>query len=149
MTYSQISVCKGNFRWSMGHRLLNYDGPCRFLHGHNFEAEVEFVANLSDSGTIIESMVVDFSLMKEIIQPIIDKWDHCLMLNSEDNIINVLQSSHAKIITVKGNPTAENIAQILAKEVDERLILKKIGPKVRKIRVTLWETPTNKATVWR
>ena len=44
-----------------GHRLLNYDGKCRHLHGHNARAEIELNSEeLDDRG-----MVFDFSDIKK------------------------------------------------------------------------------------
>ena len=42
--------------FAYGHRLINYDGKCRFLHGHNGILEVDIASDeLDDCG-----MVVDF-----------------------------------------------------------------------------------------
>ena len=43
-----------------GHRLLNYDGKCRHLHGHNGRAVITLSAPALDG----LGMVVDFSLLK-------------------------------------------------------------------------------------
>ena len=40
-----------------GHRLLNYDGKCRFLHGHNGRAVIKIAAETLDE----RGMVFDFS----------------------------------------------------------------------------------------
>jgi len=39
-----------------GHRLLNYDGVCKHLHGHNAIVEVDIRSNTLDE----RNMVVDF-----------------------------------------------------------------------------------------
>lgn len=53
-----------------GHRLLNYDGKCRHLHGHNGKAVITLEApRLDELG-----MVVDFSQVKQVLGKWID--DH-------------------------------------------------------------------------
>ena len=42
-----------------GHRLLNYEGKCRHLHGHNGLLEVELYSKTLDS----KGMVMDLSLI--------------------------------------------------------------------------------------
>ena len=46
-----------------GHRLLNYPGKCRHLHGHNGRVVITFEASgLDDRG-----MVLDFSEIKRMV----------------------------------------------------------------------------------
>src|SRR6185437_11353099 len=47
-----------------GHRLLNYDGKCRHLHGHNGRA----VITLQGAGLDRCGMLVDFGEIKEKVQ---------------------------------------------------------------------------------
>ena len=52
-----------------GHRLLNYDGKCRHLHGHNGRAVIVFESpKLDDRG-----MVLDFSDIKQVVSRWIDE----------------------------------------------------------------------------
>ena len=59
MTYRvtvQIHFC-------YGHRLLNYAGKCRYLHGHNGRAVIAIEsAQLDERG-----MVLDFSEIKNVV----------------------------------------------------------------------------------
>ena len=50
-------------RFCYGHRLLNYDGKCRHLHGHNGLAIIALEAPRLDS----LGMVVDFSQIKRVV----------------------------------------------------------------------------------
>ena len=46
-----------------GHRLLNYEGKCRHLHGHNGRAVIKIASGeLDDRG-----MVLDFSDIKSVV----------------------------------------------------------------------------------
>ena len=50
-------------RFCYGHRLLNYDGKCRHLHGHNGRAVITLEADRLDT----LGMVVDFSAIKRVV----------------------------------------------------------------------------------
>src|SRR5260370_40930733 len=61
-----------------GHRLLNYDGKCRHLHGHNGRAVITLEAQDLDS----LGMVMDFSQIKRVLQSWIDEaLDHKMLLH--------------------------------------------------------------------
>ena len=52
-----------------GHRLLDYDGVCRHLHGHNAVVEIEVRADVLDE----RNMVVDFLDIKRVLKAWIDR----------------------------------------------------------------------------
>ena len=59
-----------------GHRLLNYDGKCRHLHGHNGRAVITLEAPQLDA----LGMVVDFSRIKRVVGGWIDEaLDHKML----------------------------------------------------------------------
>ena len=70
-----------------GHRLLNYEGKCRHLHGHNGRAVVTLEApTLDDKG-----MLVDFGEIKHHVQRWIDETlDHTMLLCKTDPILPLL-----------------------------------------------------------
>ena len=93
-----------------GHRLLNYDGKCRHLHGHNGKA----VITLEAPGLDELGMVVDFSDVKRIIGKWIDdSLDHRMLLHKDDPIIPELVRQNEPFVTLDVNPTAENIARLI------------------------------------
>jgi 6-pyruvoyltetrahydropterin/6-carboxytetrahydropterin synthase len=118
-----------------GHRLLNYAGKCRHLHGHNGKAVVTLEApSLDDLG-----MVVDFSAIKRIVGKWIDEaLDHRLLLHRLDPIIPELERQGEPFVTLDANPTAENIARLIYEQSSAR------GLPVTE--VTLWETENSFAT---
>ncbi|HEY8503651.1 MAG TPA: 6-carboxytetrahydropterin synthase, partial [Gemmataceae bacterium] len=60
-----------------GHRLLDYDGKCRHLHGHNGRAVVTLESEALDA----LGMVVDFTRIKELVSAWIDaELDHKMIL---------------------------------------------------------------------
>ncbi|MFQ6672646.1 MAG: 6-pyruvoyl tetrahydropterin synthase family protein, partial [Candidatus Tectimicrobiota bacterium] len=89
-----------------GHRLLNYDGPCRWLHGHNGLVEVELAAETLDE----RGMVCDFTAVKDILKAWIDEHlDHKMILHRADPLVSTLQESGEPLYLLEENPTAEAI----------------------------------------
>ena len=68
------------FRIPVGHRLSCHQGLCKNIHGHNLKLQVSLKSeSLNDN-----YMVIDFADLKEMVNKIIKKWDHCLILNESD-----------------------------------------------------------------
>lgn len=93
-----------------GHRLLNYAGKCRFLHGHNGKAVIVLAGrDLDDRG-----MLVDFSDIKKSIATWIDATlDHRMILHERDPVVDFLRSQQEPILVIDENPTAETIARMI------------------------------------
>ena len=117
-----------------GHRLLNYDGKCKNLHGHNARLEIEIASEaLDDLG-----MVIDFNEVKRIAKGWVDEHlDHKMLLCRDDPLVGVLQAASEPLYLMDGNPTAENIAGLLYRK------LRELGLAVS--RVTVWETVSGAA----
>src|ERR1043166_5549843 len=97
-------------RFCYGHRLLNYDGKCRFLHGHNGKAVITLAADALDG----RGMVVDFSDIKRVIGGWLDSHlDHRMLLHRADPLLAYLQAQGEPVFVMDVNPTAENIAQLI------------------------------------
>jgi 6-pyruvoyltetrahydropterin/6-carboxytetrahydropterin synthase len=118
-----------------GHRLLDHDGVCRHLHGHNAVAEIEVRAETLD----LRDMVVDFGDIKQLVKQWIDReLDHRMILRQDDPLVKALQALGEPVYLLDSNPTAERIARLLFD------VSRKQGLAVE--RVTLWETPSSWAT---
>jgi 6-pyruvoyltetrahydropterin/6-carboxytetrahydropterin synthase len=97
-------------RFCYGHRLLEYDGKCRYLHGHNGRALITLAAASLDP----LGMVVDFSAIKRVVGGWIDsQLDHRMILHRDDPLLPYLQSQGEPIFLMDANPTAENIARLI------------------------------------
>jgi len=118
-----------------GHRLLNYEGKCRHLHGHNGRALI----TLEASGLDDRGMLVDFVDIKREVQAWVDdNLDHNMLLCKDDPILPVLQARGERVFVMDANPTAENIARLIFDRA------RGAGLPVRE--VTLWETPNCQAS---
>ena len=118
-----------------GHRLLNYDGKCKYLHGHNGRAIITI-----ESATLDErGMVLDFSDIKKVVSTWIDeKLDHCMLLQRTDPVVPMLQKMGEPLFLMDENPTAENIAKLIYEFTASR------GFPI--VECQLWETPRCFAT---
>jgi 6-pyruvoyltetrahydropterin/6-carboxytetrahydropterin synthase len=97
-------------RFCYGHRLLNYDGKCRHLHGHNGRAVISLAAANLDA----IAMVVDFSQIKRIVGGWIDAHlDHRMLLHRDDPVLSYLQAQGEPVFVCDANPTAETIARLI------------------------------------
>ena len=112
-----------------GHRLLDYDGKCRHLHGHNGLAVVTLEApNLDAKG-----MLVDFGEIKEKLQRWIDETlDHTMILCRRDPLLSLLQERGERVYVMEDNPTAENIARLIYE--------RGVASGLPVVEVRLWET---------
>jgi 6-pyruvoyltetrahydropterin/6-carboxytetrahydropterin synthase len=116
-------------RFCYGHRLLNYDGKCRNLHGHNGRAVITLAATHLDP----LGMVVDFSRLKQDVGGWIDEHlDHKMLLHKDDPALDFLRHQGEPIHVLEDNPTAENIARLLYE------VTLDLGFPV--VEVRLWET---------
>ncbi len=121
-----------------GHRLLNYEGKCRYLHGHNGCAVIAIeAADLDDRG-----MVLDFSDIKNVVSSWIDdNLDHRMILHRDDPVVPVLRQMGEPMYLIDTNPTAENLAKLIYDFTADH------GFPV--VEVRLWETPNCFATYHR
>lgn len=112
-----------------GHRLLNYPGKCRHLHGHNGRVLVVLEAETLDA----LGMLVDFGEIKrKVEQWIDDNLDHNMLLCKDDPLLPVLLERGERVLEMDQNPTAENIARLIFDRTRES------GLPV--VEVILWET---------
>ena len=118
-----------------GHRLLDYDGKCRHLHGHNGLLEVEIESDSLDH----RGMVMDFNDLRGVVKDWVDgNLDHKMLLHKDDPVAAVLSEIGEPFYPMDDNPTAENILKHIYRQV------KKEGLMISEMR--LWETSSSYAS---
>ncbi|MGD2052775.1 MAG: 6-carboxytetrahydropterin synthase QueD [Gammaproteobacteria bacterium] len=104
--------------FASAHTLRDYPGACSRMHGHNWKVELEVLATALDE----IGMGVDFKQMKAVANEVGDRLDH-RYLNDLEPFTEI-------------NPTAENIAAYMYREIAAKLN----SDTVRVKSLTLWET---------
>jgi len=122
-------------RFCYGHRLINYSGKCKHLHGHNGKAEIELCSNKLDN----KGMVRDFEDIKKTVQLWINETlDHTLILHRNDPLVKLLMGKGERVFIIDSNPTAEAIAKLIFNQTKHL--------KLPVTSVKLWETDNSFAT---
>lgn len=126
-----------DFKWEMGHRLPDHFGKCKNIHGHSYKMMVEFEGKLDSNG-----MIIDYYIVKKIIEPIVEKLDHSFMVNKKDSlVIEFLEKLNSKKIVVNFDSTVENITRYLIGEIKKA----DLPANVKGIKVRVCETPDDYA----
>jgi 6-pyruvoyltetrahydropterin/6-carboxytetrahydropterin synthase len=104
--------------FASAHNLINYQGECENLHGHNWKVEVSIEARELDHA----GLAIDFKILKAETNKLLKSLDHKYL--NEIPPFNDL------------SPSSENIAKFLFYELRKRLDTDNI--KVSEI--TVWES---------
>ena len=95
-----------SFEFAYGHRLLNYDGKCRYLHGHNGVVEIDVESSDLDK----RGMVIDFNEIRDLIRRWVeDSMDHKMILCKKDPMVEVFRKFDQPMYLMAENPIIINI----------------------------------------
>lgn len=128
----------------VGHRLAKHKGKCKNIHGHNYKVEVGVKSNTLNEN----DMVMDFAYLKDVVNKILDHFDHALVLNfTEDKeLVHFLHDHEMKVFPFRpGEPTAELMSEWLYRELVMELAKTEIGTVVEVDFVKIWETDNSYA----
>ena len=130
-------TCTRRIEFDAAHRILNHESKCKMLHGHRYALEIKFAAEKLDG----LGRIIDFGKVRDILGSWVDKHlDHNTILSIKDKNLGekIASETGQKIYYLKENPTAENIAKHIFKEICPKLFAKK---NVRCVAIKLYETP--------
>jgi 6-pyruvoyltetrahydropterin/6-carboxytetrahydropterin synthase len=126
----------------MAHALMGYHGLCKNIHGHTYRLRVTLLGKiLSDYSSAEDGLVIDFSVIKEIVKKnIVDIFDHSLVLRKDSPINDSFDLSqfYQRVIYTDFQPSCENLMMEFKRRMDP---LMPDGVKLAAIR--LEETPTS------
>lgn len=118
-----------DFPFSAAHAIRGHTRGCQNLHGHNYRVRVHLRASRLDE----LGMVLDFADLKQMMQEIVGPFDH--------QVINDIPPFDQR------NTTAELLSEYVFQEVARRLTGMEPGqpgePRVRVVKVEVWETETS------
>ncbi|MBB5252867.1 6-pyruvoyl trahydropterin synthase family protein [Sulfurisphaera ohwakuensis] len=135
----KVKVGLEGFSFDSAHYTLSSEGNQQ-IHGHTYRVSIEVEGESIDENT---GFVIDFDILKKIINDIVKDWDHKLIIPSED--LNQIYFKgpfklDIKVIPYK-YPTAEYIGLEIAKSIYEKL------QKKYKITVKIYEGENNYAII--
>lgn len=104
--------------FAAAHNLLNYEGECENLHGHNWKVEVTVAAKELDEA----GLGIDFKILKKTTCDLLDTLDHKYLNDLEPFLTN--------------SPSSENIAFYLFGKLES--VLNTDNVQVEKVNV--WES---------
>lgn len=140
MNVPDITITR-RFEIDAGHRLLKHGGKCRNYHGHRYVFEVTLGGKLQWDG-----MIIDFGEIKTIIGGWLDEyWDHGMILQAGDPLIDFLRQENCKVFVLAFPPTAENLCAGLTGTIRELLVKNGFGSLLYVVSVVCEETPNCKA----
>lgn len=138
-----ISISK-TFKFECSHRLtLDYDSPCKSLHGHSYTVKVTASSRqLNKNG-----MVLDFSELKRFQKYIDDNLDHATLISDQDErLIEFVKDQDQKHFIMHSNTTSENISKLLC---DEFINMFKNKIDLCSVNVSVKETQNNEVSFMR
>ena len=97
------------------HRNEKADVKCARLHGHTYHVTFELL--FPDEGDI----VMLFSDIDFVLEPIVKAFDHYLILHDEDPLYDLLQGAGEPFISVPWVTSAENLAKYFYREGKKRI----------------------------
>jgi 6-pyruvoyltetrahydropterin/6-carboxytetrahydropterin synthase len=128
-------LIKKEFNIAIGHRLFHHTGKCHNIHGHG----LKIIVRVNGDALNPKGMIIDFYDLKTIAEPIIDVWDHALILNSNDSkLINFALENKFKLSIVHCEPTCENLCRHLYDALKYKI------PQLHSI--TIFESETSSCT---
>ena len=104
--------------FAAAHNLINYQGDCENLHGHNWRVEVTVSARELDKA----GLGIDFKILKKQTNQLLDRLDH-KHLNELEPFREV-------------SPSSENICRYVHEQLSQVLN----NENVRVEKVTVWES---------
>lgn len=109
---NKIRVSK-EFHFEMSHALLNYDGPCKNIHGHSYKLIVTLIGEpLMDNKDPKNGMLIDFVELKKLINALlVEHFDHAFLVNRQADISSFYTTKEMfdKMLVLDYQPTCENI----------------------------------------
>ena len=113
----KIRVTK-EFRFETAHALLNYDGPCRNVHGHSYKLFVTIIGEpVDDKNNPKYGMVMDFGDLKRIVNSeVADLFDHTVVISNrvEGEKMRAMDKMFENVLVVDYQPTCENMVEDMA-----------------------------------
>lgn len=154
-----VTVAKDYLNFSAAHFITMRGHQCESLHGHNYRVGVTVEGALDPECR----WVIDFSVLKEILRPLVKAVDHKVLLPSDNAKLGLVHRDGQIHVTVFEEPryvfperdcaviplvnsTAEMLAEHFGKAVHQELT-RRGGVEVRRLAIEIEESPGQSA-IW-
>jgi len=104
--------------FAAAHNLINYQGDCENLHGHNWKVDVSVTAKDLDKA----GLGIDFKVLKREAGAVINEFDH-KYINENPAFQNI-------------SPSSEHISRYLYHRISERIN----SDNIKVASITVWES---------
>lgn len=147
-----IRVDKQYFNFGSAHFLIFEDGTREQLHGHNYQVTVEIEGGLTGG-----DVVLDFIPLKPIVKECCDELDHRTLLPRDSKHLRIEVSERSVEVFHREdrflfprddvhilpivNTSSERLAEYLAAQILERTRARMRSARLRRIAVTVQESP--------
>jgi 6-pyruvoyltetrahydropterin/6-carboxytetrahydropterin synthase len=134
-SYIYIDGWKSNIRFSSAHIIPEYE-KCGQLHGHTYAVHIKVSGEPDNKGIII-----DFSLLKDILRNIVNELDHKLLIPEKSDLVDIENEKNTIKLTAIGkqyilplndcvllpinSTSAENLAGYILDQVLKKVTLSK------------------------
>ncbi|MGB3975820.1 MAG: 6-carboxytetrahydropterin synthase [bacterium] len=116
--------------FAAAHRLVEYDGNCEKLHGHNWRVELTLKTKILNS----LGLAIDFREARQMLQQALKPFDHTCL-----NDMEIFQDQ---------NPSCELIAQNIFSAINQLIVDDPTKAHVSVSRVKVWESTGSSVTYW-
>jgi 6-pyruvoyltetrahydropterin/6-carboxytetrahydropterin synthase len=159
----KVLVERGNLEFSSAH-FITFAGKCEPLHGHNYGVQVAAEGTLNP-----DSLVLDFSILKDVVRTLAKRWDHLVLLPLGNPHLRITEHAESWEVEFAGehaaaflratgpiryvlpkwsvvalpidNTTAERLAELFAGGVAQELRERGLAVGLERITVGISETP--------
>lgn len=148
----KIRIERGNLGFSAAH-FISFEGQCEPLHGHNYGVCVEVAGELT-----LDSYVLNFVTLKDIVRARCKEWDHCFLLplrnphlvirETPDDEWEIRVDARTRYVMPRSavvalpvdNATAERLAEELAHRIAVALESRGLATQLAELTVGIAET---------
>ena len=139
-----MHTIRKKFEFEAAHVLSSsYSEECQQIHGHSYIVEVFISGPLNEDG-----MVIDFKKLNEIVRPLLERWDHKVLIEGEPvadgNFLHtgsVQEFLKGSLVLTDRNPTAEWMSEYLYYNIRPELTMARPSIDLR-LKVRVHETRT-------
>jgi len=96
-----------------GHRLPDYNGPCRRAHGHSYVIQATWKVATQQAG---HGIAIDLVILKKTLRNVLTRFDHQSLNSVMSNVPTAENLSQLIFTLLKGGSTGKWLDQVAVEE---------------------------------